>query len=676
MSPIVQSDVDIMHTSLSLYPKTGGTRKRRVLSHIAASIGPQIHMTLVSCCRENKITTLNLHFNKIYSFLMSIDGVSVGNIPITYQDKVESLSMLDISSNCLGDISITTLDEGPSFLSFTPNLLVMNLSSNNLTCETMSEAFKSITLSNLRELNISHNSLRQLPSNFSKTFPCIEKLNLISNQFASFLHLCHPLHPTKTKVLELHLRDNTDSNPVCFKNCYRQRILCFLTNLKILDGILIVDSERETARDKIYLDLMDHEKADDETEDLHGNSHTDTRQNDTDGKVSKYKKSPIEKGHSLIKVNTSKGSICRRNAINERNAKIDAKNRTDDRLIRAGQKMSLHKVTRLENKLQVLSDVVEKQVLTTEQLIQITKSKKHQLDLNHDDGDASRFNANSDKNNDEVSVTVVECMKKRENKKIRDAETQTNLCIRDDGVLETTPTNSGSIKICKTNHQFAQKYGFEMDLIYFLQKWQLQVTKSKLKEIEKKYNVLKMEATHEIQIYDEYRSNRENVVKCSKRDLYLIDIQSTIEGIYDYITSLEEELERYVSVIKLIKVEYIKDTSALRKRYEIELGKILQGYKNELELMMNEERNKQISKVRLLEDKHEILLEKKVAENEKLLQEMKKKQQALCDEILQRKQLELYIDKLRREINEARECRDSVLNEFNKEVEKVKKLVC
>jgi len=90
---------------------------------------------------------------------------------------------------------------------------------------------------------------------------------------------------------------------------------------------------------------MDHEKEDKQTEDLHENFYTDTRQDGNEGKLSKYKKCEIEKGHSLLKVNTTKGSSCRCHAINERNANIDAKSRTDHRLIRAGQKMSLHKVT-------------------------------------------------------------------------------------------------------------------------------------------------------------------------------------------------------------------------------------------------------------------------------------------------------------------------------------------
>ena len=675
MSHIVSSDMDIMETSLFLYPKTVGASKRRVLSHISASIGPQIHLSLISCCREKKITTLNLHFNKIYSFIISIDGASMGSVPIISQDNIESLNVLDISSNCLGDKSVTTLHEGPSFLSLTPNLQVMNLSSNNLTCDTMSEAFSSITLLNLRELNISHNSLRQLPSNFSDIFPCIEKLNLISNQFASFPHLCRPLHRTKAKIFELHLRDNTDSNPLCFKHCYRQRIICFLTNLKDLDGTLIVDSDRETARDKVYLDLMDHEKEDEQAQDLHENCYTDIRQNSDKGKVHKYQKRDIEKRRLSTKPKTTKGSKCRHHTINETNGNIDTKCRADDRLLRAGQKMSLHKVTKLENKLQILSDVVEKQVLTTEKLIQITKSKKNQLDSNHDDNNVSRFKANSDKNNEERSVTDIECMKKDENE-FCDAETQTKLCISDDMALETIPINAYSTNICKKNHKSSQECGFEKDLTYYFQKWQLQVTKSKLLEIEKKYNILKTKSTHEIQLNDECRFDQENDVKCSKEYAsYIIDIQSTIEGIYGYITVLEEELERYMSVIKLIKVEHRKDMSAFRKKYEIELGKILQSYTNEFESTMNEERTKQILNVRSLKDKHQKLFEKEVAEKDKIQKEMGEKEQALCDEILQRKQLESYINKLRKEMNEAKECRDSVLNEFNKEVEKVKKLV-
>jgi len=285
-----------------------------------------------------------------------------------------------------------------SILSLCPNLHVLNISSNDLSTDTLSSLFRipSLSLSissppsspsspppppplyppppatckgmiqliNLMDLNLSHNGLSSIPNELRRVCPNLRKLNVEDNFLSSTKHFLRSLYPLRNSLKILIVKgekeddDNDDDqidrdtannshdsdaaadstspamNLLCLEDTWRQRTVCILTNLVTLDGIDVTVKERDEARFALEIGWIDRNKKDCDSDNI----------NSKQSKGGKYKE-----GHSAcaaMKRTLEKGE--ERTEKEKKKSAVHGQNKSDISGIKQGKAGSTIKATGIQ----------------------------------------------------------------------------------------------------------------------------------------------------------------------------------------------------------------------------------------------------------------------------------------------------------------------------------------
>ena len=298
-----------------------------------------------------------------------------------------------------------------SILSIVPNLVSLNLSTNNLTNKSLQTLIKTSShnvqnkdnatiLPNLRTFNLSNNDLSQIPLEISKFCPNIVNLNLFNNDIQNMTNLeqlsnCHSLQCI-----------NLESNPLCLRDkLYREKIICFLgPTLRHCDGNtgtinnpnyfngyhddynhqnnVINESRRYEAKAKLVteLEMIDeklHKRKDRDDRERNTTSssagNSSTRRSLTASLQQKSKTLSIDSSQSDGKTSSNKKKCgTRKNDGRNTDHQIVNHDKTSSqvkRLKNTVETMSLQTLTSLETQVKKLSKLTMKQVDATNKLL-------------------------------------------------------------------------------------------------------------------------------------------------------------------------------------------------------------------------------------------------------------------------------------------------------------------
>lgn len=236
------------------------------LSYVSYEIGPELPLSIVEELLKKKATHINLHGNRLASL----------DIPSTWKHRrknetcVGHIVELVLSSNSLhkGYSLPHIVPPRDSLLILAPTLLRLNLAANDLTEKSL---FGLLTnrkntfgaLSNLHELDISHNNILRLPKDMHSIVPNLRCLNATSNKIKSLSSTLQALHPYRGILESLQFGDakNRDQarsrdNPIRFSKFYREKLVFVLGDtLNRLDCVAITHIEREQIRITLQNDM-------------------------------------------------------------------------------------------------------------------------------------------------------------------------------------------------------------------------------------------------------------------------------------------------------------------------------------------------------------------------------------------------------------------------------------
>lgn len=372
-------------------------------------IGPTLSKSLIQSVLEENISHLNLHANQL---------IHLNTSPLESTLVVlKHLTEMDVSSNRLGERSPKVqsylqkdLCIGPSLLTLTPNLQYLNLSANNLNLASLSELFSvqttrknhdnvsttsSIYLPNLVRLDLSHNRLTKLAPSILLCCPNLESLSLLNNRIKCIRDLLEPFYNScnsasskrgntssteqqhhhhqqqngntssscteRMKYLFLQNDNWNTSNPICNIRNYRNRIINSFPSLIQLDGKEVTHSEPE-------------QKGDDISE---PSSYRSTE------------RSPKKITRRHLKQTRSKNT---QDGIKKTGSTTNI-NR-EDRIKRATENISLHKLNQISDEVRALSKIAGEQAEVTQMLLDAhahQKNQDHDMSVDDDESEHGHY---------------------------------------------------------------------------------------------------------------------------------------------------------------------------------------------------------------------------------------------------------------------------------------------
>ena len=216
--------------------------------------------------------------------------------------SLEIKAVIDLSLVDL-DLSSNSLHSGYTFTNFgveknlclccCHSLLKLNLQANAFTSKSFDAFVTGLPiLPRLTLLDISHNNISKLPSDFNEKFPSLLSLSAFSNQIKSLSSLLQLLHHYRGQLERLILHQKGSSNPVYSAALYREKLIFVLGNGLIqLDSRTISEDERKQVRARLSIystscsnaekDVASHEPADQEVkkQDYHIPAYTNDENN-------------------------------------------------------------------------------------------------------------------------------------------------------------------------------------------------------------------------------------------------------------------------------------------------------------------------------------------------------------------------------------------------------------
>ena len=196
---------------------------------------------------DKKATHVTLHANQIC------------NLDIKSVIELKYLVNLDLSSNSLHTgyaLTNFSVDKSLSLLGCCcRSLLKLNLQANAFTSKSF-EAFVTNMpiLPHLTTLDISHNNISKLPSEFNQKCPSLRNLSALSNQIKSLSSLLNWLHHFRGQLERLTLNQKGSSNPVCTAKLYREKVIFVLGDgLLQLDSRNVSEDERKQVRARLSI---------------------------------------------------------------------------------------------------------------------------------------------------------------------------------------------------------------------------------------------------------------------------------------------------------------------------------------------------------------------------------------------------------------------------------------
>ena len=351
------------------------------MSKLGMGVGPALPASLLRSVFEGNISHLNLHANQLIH--LNTDETIHQN----HQLLFEVLTELDVSSNCLGEkqnschvqsqekmnsynsSTPSLTNTGPNLLTMLPNLQYLNLSANNLTSASLSWLFSTqgnmlvpISLPNLVRLELSHNRLTKLSPSILHMCPRLETLSLLNNRIKSISDLLEPFHQLNSfgrteqtncmetlKYLSLQNHNGND-NPVCKVREYRVKIIGAFPCLIQLDDVEATEIEAEQGSKYSTVPPARPTK--------------------------QLQKKLYHKGCKT----RPKGSI-EDEPLNKK--QVERKETREDRIKRATENISLHKLNQLEDQVRALSKIAGEQAEATQMLLQRNQDGNDNDNDNH-----------------------------------------------------------------------------------------------------------------------------------------------------------------------------------------------------------------------------------------------------------------------------------------------------
>lgn len=232
--------------------KISSNKKKRV-SYIGSKIGPSFPLHILNVLYETKSVSLSLHANNITSFDISLeDNENDALFSKIMNGMLSNLLDVDVSSNKLG--TPPPCLDGISFLSIVPNLINLNLSANGLSFPSLKTHISSIEFKHLSSLNLSFNSITTLSFFTYSSFPSLKNLYLEDNFLpkSGVADLTNSLFPIRKNLQRLNLKGNA----VCDSHLYKNRMICLLPSLMILDDATESISKEDRERSWLKLETQ------------------------------------------------------------------------------------------------------------------------------------------------------------------------------------------------------------------------------------------------------------------------------------------------------------------------------------------------------------------------------------------------------------------------------------
>eukprot|EP00984_Skeletonema_dohrnii_P007101 scaffold2557_cov101-Skeletonema_dohrnii-CCMP3373.AAC.2 len=196
---------------------------------------------------DKKATHVTLHANQIC------------NLDIKSVIELKHLVDLDFSSNSLHTgyaLTNFSVDKSLSLLGCCcRSLLKLNLQANAFTSKSFEAFVTNIPiLPHLTTLDISHNNISKLPSEFNQKCPSLRNLSAFSNQIKSLSSLLNWLHHFRGQLERLNLNQKGSSNPVCSATLYREKVIFVLGDTLLqLDSRNVSEDERKQVRARLSI---------------------------------------------------------------------------------------------------------------------------------------------------------------------------------------------------------------------------------------------------------------------------------------------------------------------------------------------------------------------------------------------------------------------------------------
>jgi hypothetical protein len=342
------------------------------VSYISSGLN-KISQSLLDEIAEKNATHVTLHSNQICS--LEVKGNNAVNL--------NHLIDLDLSSNTLHRGYIFTSHNTTSLLGCCNNLVKLNLEANGFTSKSL-EVFinSSPILSRLTTLDISHNNISKLPPSLKEKFPSLKHLTALSNRIQSLSTLLNVLHRYRGVLERLTLTNKKGtSNPVCNATLYREKVIFVLgDNLTEFDSRNVSLKERKQARKRLSV-----------------YSGVSTNDDDNDGDrldANEAKQYHPQQEQSFYDYNTayqSSDTIANNENNNPNSSDVD-------------------------QKVEFLSRMIEKQARITSGLIEVTQNRNNdeieQCAKNEEDGNDSHSDVDTIQVQVETAVETIDLRRK------------------------------------------------------------------------------------------------------------------------------------------------------------------------------------------------------------------------------------------------------------------------